>query len=62
MAAQSVKNDPPAPVDPAAIEIARKFLLTAVSARTSDWAYDNVHVDLKGRMSQEAVADRATSR
>jgi hypothetical protein len=51
--AQLVKPDPPAKVDPAAIKIARQFLLTAVQRKNLDWAYDNVHVDLKGRMSRK---------
>jgi hypothetical protein len=55
--ADKVANDPPARVDPKAIEIARKFLLTAVVRKNLDWAYDNVHVDLKGRMSRR-VWDR----
>lgn len=55
--AQTVQNDPPARVDPKAIEIGRKFLLTAVVRKDLDWAYDNVHVDLKGRMSRK-VWDR----
>jgi hypothetical protein len=50
--ADVVKNDPSAPVDPAAITVARKFLLTAAQRKDLDWAYDNVHVDLKGRMSR----------
>jgi len=55
--AQMVENDPTARVDPKAIEIGRKFLLTAVVRKNLDWAYDNVHVDLKGRMSRK-VWDR----
>ena len=51
-AADVVKNDPQAPVDPAAIKVARQFLLTAVQRKNLDWAYDHVHVDLKGRMSR----------
>jgi hypothetical protein len=50
--AQMVKNDPNARVDPKAIEVGRKFLETAVIRKNLDWAYDNVHVDLKGRMSR----------
>ena len=50
--ADVVKNDPQAPVDPAAIDVGRKFLVTAVVRKNLDWAYDNVHVDLKGRMSR----------
>jgi hypothetical protein len=50
--AQTVKNDPPAKVDPKAVAIAREFLLTAVQRKNLDWAYDNVHVDLRGRMSR----------
>ena len=50
--AQTVKNDPPARVDPQAIAIGRKFLQTAVVRKNLGWAYDNVHVDLKGRMSK----------
>jgi hypothetical protein len=50
--AQMVKNDPPAHVDPESIKVARKFLETAVVRKNLDWAYDNVHVDLKGRMSR----------
>ena len=51
--AQVVKKDPVAPVDPVAIEIGRKFLTTAVVRKNLDWAYDNVHVDLKGRMTRK---------
>jgi hypothetical protein len=51
--ADVVKKDPTAPVDPAAIKIARQFLLTAVQRKNLDWAYDHVHVDLKGRMSRQ---------
>lgn len=51
--AQTVQNDPPAAVDPESIRIARKFLLTAVVRKNLDWAYDNVHVDLKGRMTRQ---------
>lgn len=51
--AQTVANDPNAPVDPAAERVAREFLLTAVQRKNLDWAYDNVHVDLKGRMSRK---------
>jgi len=50
--ADVVKNDPAARVDPKAVEIGRKFLQTAVVRKNLDWAYDNVHVDLKGRMSR----------
>ncbi len=50
--AQSVKNDPPARVDPQAVAVGRKFLQTAVIRKNLSWAYDNVHVDLKGRMSK----------
>jgi len=50
--ADVVKNDPAARVDPKAVEIGRKFLETAVIRKNLDWAYDNVHVDLKGRMSR----------
>ena len=52
-AADVVKADPAAPVDPAAISIGREFLLTAVQRKRLDWAYDHVHVDLKGRMSRQ---------
>jgi hypothetical protein len=51
--AQLVKPDPAAKVDPKAVTIARQFLLTAVQRKNLDWAYDNVHVDLKGRMSRQ---------
>jgi hypothetical protein len=51
--AQVVKRDPVAPVDPAAITIGRMFLTTAVVRKNLDWAYDNVHVDLKGRMTRK---------
>ena len=51
--AQLVKNDPVARVDPASERIARQFLLTAVQRKNLDWAYDNVHVDLKGRLSRK---------
>ncbi len=50
--ADTVKKDPPTRVDPQAVAIARKFLLTAVVRKNLGWAYDNVHVDLKGRMSK----------
>jgi hypothetical protein len=50
--AQQVEKDPVAPVDPTAVAIGRKFLLTAVVRKNLDWAYDNVHSDLKGRMSR----------
>ena len=49
--ADIVKPDPKAPVDPKAIQIGRKFLLTAVVRKDLAWAYDNVHPNLKGRMS-----------
>ena len=52
-AADVVKQDPAAPVDPAAIAIGRRFLLTAVQRKGLNWAYDHVHVDLKGRMSRK---------
>jgi hypothetical protein len=52
--ADKVINDPVARVDPASIKVARQFLLTAVQRKNLDWAYDNVHVDLKGRMSRAA--------
>jgi hypothetical protein len=52
--ADKVQNDPPARVDPKSIEVGRKFLQTAVVRKNLDWAYDNVHVDLKGRMSRTA--------
>ncbi len=51
--AQLVKPDPVAKVDPNDVTIAREFLLTAVQRKNLDWAYDNVHVDLKGRMSRQ---------
>ena len=51
--ADVVKNDPVARVDPKSIEVGRKFLETAVVRKNLDWAYDNVHVDLKGRMSRQ---------
>ena len=51
--ATHVKGDPTAPVDPAAIQIARKFLLTAVVRKDLNWAYDHVHVNLKGRLSRK---------
>jgi hypothetical protein len=57
--AQKVKNDPAAKVDPKAVAIAREFLLTAVQRKNLDWAYNNVHVDLKGRMSR-AEWDKGT--
>jgi hypothetical protein len=50
--ADTVKNDPPARVDPEAVAIGRKFLLTAVVRKDLAWAYDNVHVDLRGRMTK----------
>jgi hypothetical protein len=50
--ADKVKSDPVAAVDPASERIARQFLLTAVQRKNLNWAYDNVHVDLKGRMSR----------
>jgi hypothetical protein len=55
--ATKVQNDPVARVDAASIRIGREFLLTAVQRKNLDWAYDNVHVDLKGRMSRR-VWDR----
>jgi hypothetical protein len=51
--AQTVANDPVAPVDPAAKRVARGFLLTAVQRKNLNWAYDHVHVNLKGRMSRK---------
>jgi hypothetical protein len=51
--ADVVQNDPTAPVDPESIKIARQFLVTAVQRKNLDWAYDHVHVDLKGRMSRK---------
>jgi hypothetical protein len=51
--AQLVKKDPKRPVDPEAIAIGRKFLLTAVVRKDLNWAYDHVHVNLKGRMSRK---------
>jgi hypothetical protein len=51
--AQTVANDPVARVDPASERIARQFLLTAVQRKNLDWAYNNVHVDLKGRLSRK---------
>src|SRR5262249_51803904 len=50
--AQIVKNDPPAPGDPASVRIGRDFLLPAVLRKNLDWAYTHVHVDLKGRMTR----------
>ena len=50
--ATKVQNDPVARVDRASIRVGREFLLTAVQRKNLDWAYDNVHVDLKGRMSR----------
>jgi hypothetical protein len=50
--ADVVKQDPPARVDPQAVAIGRKFLQTAVVRKNLGWAYDNVHVDLRGRMSK----------
>jgi len=50
--ADTVANDPPARVDPKAVAIGRKFLQTAVVRKNLGWAYNNVHVDLKGRMSK----------
>jgi hypothetical protein len=51
--ADVVENDPKAPVDPLSLKVARQFLLTAVQRKNLDWAYDHVHVDLKGRMSRK---------
>ncbi len=51
--AQLVKPDPKRPVDPEAIKIARKFLLTAVVRKDLNWAYDHVHPNLKGRMTRK---------
>jgi hypothetical protein len=51
--ATPVRNDPVAAVDPASEHIARQFLLTAVQRKNLDWAYNNVHVDLKGRLSRK---------
>ncbi len=50
--AQTVAKDPVAPVDPAAIRIGRRFLLTAVVRKNLDWAYDHVHVYMRGRMTR----------
>jgi hypothetical protein len=50
--ADVVKSDPVAAVDPTSIRIGRQFLLTAVQRKNLNWAYDNVHVDMKGRMSR----------
>jgi len=52
--AQLAVKDPKAPVDPQAIKIGRQFLLTAVVRKDLNWAYDHVHVNLKGRMSRKA--------
>ena len=51
--AQITKKDVKAPVDPQAIKIGRQFLLTAVVRKNLNWAYDHVHVNLKGRMSRK---------
>jgi hypothetical protein len=51
--AATIAKDPVAAVDPASERIARQFLLTAVQRKNLDWAYDNVHIDLKGRMSRK---------
>lgn len=50
--AQKAVNDPVARVDPQSITIARKFLATAAVRKNLDWAYNNVHVDLRGRLSR----------
>jgi len=50
--AQTVTDDPVAPIDPEAIKIGREFLLTAVVRKRLDWAYDHVHANLKGRMTR----------
>ncbi len=50
--AQLATPDPKRPVDPQAVAIARKFLLTAVVRKDLNWAYDNVHPNLKGNMSR----------
>lgn len=51
--AQLAEKDPKAAVDPQAIAIGRKFLLTAVVRRNLNWAYDHVHPYLKGTMSRK---------
>ena len=51
--ADVVKKDPTAPVDPAAIKIARQFLLTAVQRKNLDWAYDQRACRPQGRMSRQ---------
>jgi hypothetical protein len=50
--AQVVPKETPAPPDPAAKIVARKFIETAVLRKDLDWAYDHVHADLKGRMTR----------
>jgi hypothetical protein len=57
--AQLVPKDKPAPPDPAATRLGRKFIETAVLRTDLDWAYDHVSADLKGRMTR-AEWDRGT--
>jgi hypothetical protein len=51
--AQLVKPDKIAPVSPAALAVARKFMETAVLRKHVDAAYSLVHVDLRGRMTRK---------
>jgi hypothetical protein len=50
--AQVESKDPKRPVDPQAVAIGRRFLLSAVVRRDLNWAYDHVHPSLKGTMSR----------
>jgi hypothetical protein len=50
--AQLVPKDVPAPPDPAAKLLGRRFIETAVMRTDLDWAYDHVSADLKGRMTR----------
>ena len=51
--AQLAKKDPKRPVDPAAVKVARRFLLSAVIRKDLDWAYDNVSTEIKGSMTRK---------
>ena len=51
--AQLVKPEKKAPVSPAALKTARKFIETAVLRQNVDASWPLVHVDLKGRMTRK---------
>jgi hypothetical protein len=51
--AQLAKKDPKRPVDPQAVVVGRRFLLTAVVRKDLNWAYDHVHPSLKGTISRQ---------